>query len=130
MKIFGSGSVFPHDPADDVKSSGSTASGSSKFIINLSWHEEVSKYTVDKTYDEIVEAVKSGLDAQLVYRDGDVINVCNFVSWYGTEVGHMVIFSSICHAGDMSLNVTTYVVKHDNTVSEMCDVIDIPSNPK
>lgn len=130
MKIFGDGSVFPHDPADDIKSSGSTASGSSKFIINLSWHQEISKYTVDKTYDEIVEAVKSGLDAQLVYNDGVAINVYNFVSWDGTEGGHMVIFSSICHAGDMSFNVTTYVVKHDNTVSEMWNEIDILSNPK
>lgn len=124
MKIFGNGSVFPHDPADDhVTSAG--AGGSAKFIVNLIWVEQEEKYIVDKTCNEIVAAVKSGLDVQLVYRDVDYVSVYNFVYWDGFEGSHDVVFSSIRHVGDGMLNVTTYYVRSDNTVKELYSEFDI-----
>lgn len=56
MKIFGSGSVFPHDPADDIRSSSLAA----MVEVPLMWNDEQDDYTVEMTFAEIRSALDSG----------------------------------------------------------------------
>lgn len=69
---------------DNLKKS---SGGGNEFVLNLSYNEELDRSVVDKTYDEIVIAIKSGLKPVIISNEYDT-NFPDFSAQYRYEYCH------------------------------------------
>ncbi len=88
--------------------------GAGAFIVHLIYVDD-GPTTVDKTFAEISQAVKSGMDVRLVYEEEDYVSISYLVNW---EADFMARFASIFHTGNNNAEVSTVYVEADGTVRE------------
>ena len=87
---------------------GGSGGGNNALIVRLSGTP--ANFTIDKTYNEIAEAVSNGRYVMLTNEFGNLVANLNSID------GDECLFTS-CFAAATSIEVLTFAVNQDNTVS-------------